>query len=885
MAVYGTFLYGTVFYGAMSFPTSDPWDIFDFCEPSDVTMLTILSWSGVTVARSGGIYTWFSGANDYCMMSNDGMDSGFRFDYEVPHSEFSIQFSFLPTALPEDFSSPVDKRFFVGAFNQFGKCAGLLMSEEGGFALSTDGVTVSSVFPDSADIFSEGADYYIVRVTVDEANNRANLYVTRKDVYDATGVMELRYTFEPLDTPAIEVDNVRVEVVGQAGADTTQICLDCIRLSSSLVLGNQRPVAIIGPDQARVITQYGYFDGRDSYDPDTPAAPLTHVWTTTDLPDASGAKLTGTGTTPADATGYTNIITGVAGTFTGALEGDLLIGDLPLDSIIMRVADDGSWIALNRDAMVAGSASAEWEIVVQSGWGGTRLTGTTMIDVIDRHANSSTIVGPSVGDKYLVIPTALNDFATHEGQIATWGGAAWTFETLDAGLMVFVVAELDGYRTAGSKIWRLSDPKVWELDLWEGRTSQVGSYLGDVLGLYTVQLVVNDGVRDSLPAVALLNIYQTNVPLGLTPDLSFIWNYLPDVWGIVDDKDKVDTFWSGAAQGSTDELMKLWQASYSKSLLDIQRTLQRRWLDFDPWYEEPNYEELPATIENAVNAAGFADAPTPVAVVGDLAVDPEYAYVLNSFSGTGDTITPDSPVVGTATLDHAAGAFASSLVGQEITIADATDPDNNGSFVITAVNSDIQIEYENVNAVLVTEAFTYTASDMPGDALPGHYLVLEGIAYRVTRIEGATFITSHALPLTNRPGYWMLRPTVLSRDTNFTLIGASAHDSAVFEVRTEEGGVIEIPAAIFGVRGKVLVFDDATSIMSAYLASDTYTVRFKGVLRRTAIAVDDVVQNIPRLQEAVRLIDKDGVPVPGVPSPLIEGNDFRVEQVSTVEDV
>jgi hypothetical protein len=522
----------------------------------------------------------------------------------------------------------------------------------------------------------------------------------------------------------------------------------------------------------------------------------------TGIPESSSAYLTGTGVTPPDATGYTNIITGALGTFSDVLEGDLVKGDLPLDSIVMRVADDGSWIALNRDAMVAGSAGVTWVVLSQVGWGGARLSGTVMTNVLERLADPSALV-PSVGDRYLVTSIALFSWATHEGEIATWNGAGWDFELLAAGKMVFVLAELDSYRTAGSGVWELSDPKVWELDLWEGRVAPVGSYLADVLGLHTLELVVHDGVRESLPAEALLNIYQTNVPLGLTPDLSFIWNYLGDVWGLVDDKSKIESIWSAMAQGAADELMNLWQRAFSKSLLDVQRVFQRRWLNFDPWYEEPNYEELPAAIDNAVNSSGFAVAPTPVFVPpGPLTVDPAHTYVLD-------------------------------------------------------------------------------AGDMPSDALPGHYLVLSGIAYRISRINGDHLVTVEEMPVIDRPSYWMIRPTVLSRSYNFSLLGVGEGDSAVFEIRTEDGVVMEVPAYVWGVRGKVLVFDDAA--LSGYFASDTYTVRFKGVLRRSAIAVDDLVQNMPRLQEAIRLLDSEG-PIPGVPAPLLEGHDFRVEVVTTTED-
>ena len=79
-------------------------------------------------------------------------------------------------------------------------------------------------------------------------------------------------------------------------------------------------------------------------------------------------------------------------------------------------------------------------------------------------------------------------------------------------------------------------------------------------------------------------------------------------------------------------------------------------------------------------------------------------------SGTGDTITQDTPVAGTARLDDSAGAFVAGMVGTYITISGATASDNNGLFKVTAVNSAIQLEYKNANAVTVTESFSYGIS-------------------------------------------------------------------------------------------------------------------------------------------------------------------------------
>lgn len=80
-------------------------------------------------------------------------------------------------------------------------------------------------------------------------------------------------------------------------------------------------------------------------------------------------------------------------------------------------------------------------------------------------------------------------------------------------------------------------------------------------------------------------------------------------------------------------------------------------------------------------------------------------------SGTGDTITQDTPVAGTARLDDAAATFPTNIVGTFITITGATAAGNNGTFRITARNSATQIEFENEDAVTVTESFTWELAD------------------------------------------------------------------------------------------------------------------------------------------------------------------------------
>jgi hypothetical protein len=77
-------------------------------------------------------------------------------------------------------------------------------------------------------------------------------------------------------------------------------------------------------------------------------------------------------------------------------------------------------------------------------------------------------------------------------------------------------------------------------------------------------------------------------------------------------------------------------------------------------------------------------------------------------SGTGDDITADTPIVGTATLDDAGGAFTADHVGRKILLAGAAAPANDGEFTISAVNSSSQLEFDNAAAVTVVgDSFSY----------------------------------------------------------------------------------------------------------------------------------------------------------------------------------
>lgn len=795
MTLYGTITYGSATYGVSALPVSPDFDVFDFCYPVDTYMTVLFAFPEVSANRFGSPWSWYNVDNDYCMYSDDEVDSGFRMDLAVPNATSTLQFAILPTDLPQDFSDTAKARFAALLYNQFNSMMGLLISENAGIALTMDGTSVVEVLPDSADIFDEGLTYYIFRITVDEGTGRSNIYVTRKDIFALTGVHELRYTVSLYSTPDYETDNIRFEVVGHAG-ESVQVCLDCVRLSSRALVQNGRPVAVPGDDQTTILGQYTGFDGRDSYDPD--GQPLSWWWTMKTIPGGSAARVDGSGTAASDTTSWTNRLTGSSGQFTGVLVGDVIKYDDEY-SHIAYVAVDGSYAVTIKDIFPQ-SASIDYSVLKQINWGGSRASGSAAYVLSQESAPPGS---PGDGDQYLIIATATGDFLGREGDIALWtanpalpGGGSWSFQTLAAGSVIYSVADYDSYRTTGSGIWYEDEIRPWELDHWEGRTSSTGSYLGGQLGLYAADLEVFDGVRRSLPAEVLATVYETGSQLGLTPDLSFIWNYLSDFWSVVVGKEKFETFWSGVSQLLGDDFVQLWQHGYSKSLADIQRTFVRRWLNFDPYYEEPDYDELPATVSNTSNEAGWATDPFPTPIPGESAPDDARSYVLDS---------------------------------------------------------------------------------MPSTVAAGQYLTLEGVLYKIARVSGLSLITSDEMPVNDRPQNWMVRPTVASRTSDFTSLRVSAGDLAIFEVQDSSGSTQEVTCHIWGVRQGVLSFDDTS--LSGYLASSTYTVLFKGVLRRSAMQVDDLVVSVPRLQEVIALNRVDGRP-----DPFSENSDYRVEEVTTVTE-
>lgn len=110
------------------------------------------------------------------------------------------------------------------------------------------------------------------------------------------------------------------------------------------------------------------------------------------------------------------------------------------------------------------------------------------------------------------------------------------------------------------------------------------SFIPDVLGVYVVQLVVNDGDLDSEPATTTVRVKRSRVPCGegIVPEADFLWSHVSNFWNLVEDKDKFTAAWSATMQLIGAELIKLWNADYNKSLATIQEVVRYKWQQYSP---------------------------------------------------------------------------------------------------------------------------------------------------------------------------------------------------------------------------------------------------------------------------------------------------------------
>jgi len=411
------------------------------------------------------------------------------------------------------------------------------------------------------------------------------------------------------------------------------------------------------------------------------------------------------------------------------------------------------------------------------------------------------------------------------------------------------------------------------------------SAIADIVGVYIVELVVNDGVLDSLPAEALLNVNQTSTALGCIPDVGFIWDHLADFWNLLEDREKVETAWSGFAQAAAAQLLTAWQVDYNKSLLDTQRVFQRRWLSYSTLLEETAPDDATiriirgpiftldltaganvngktlqilldgggvetvtfvgggsltaTTIAAQINAAlGFTGAQTLLATVvvkgAATYVKLEHSMLLrirpqgtaNADLGFSATEYTQNDLAGFEGGTQVAGKFLTFL-GKNVTATIADDPDLD--FTALGINS----------------------SDL---------LVRGTTGYKILKVAlDSTSGESRALTLTDPLSDdtlddWLIPSVVVSDVDDYSLALVQAGDLAWFEIKDTVNRTPPqfVYCEIVGLSGRRIGFNPQPLLEAYAGVPSNFTTKFKGVKYTQAIPVNALVLEIPRLQEIIK---------------------------------
>jgi hypothetical protein len=784
-------------------PTSADWECMDI---SETEMPDVLITEGVQASRGA---PWFSidGNDDLVIYSDDGTESILTIELPIS-STFSFETTFKMSDLPLDLSQLDKERFFVGVYDKQDNAGGVLLSRNGLAMVAAFG-TQALTLPGSQNIFDEGEDYWTMRFVVRGDIDRFDLYLTKTDELPATGHV-LRYTSAAPVTPPGSLDEVRIEILGQSPTNQTVGKFSTLRCACfDALIPNQRPIADAGADQAANIGSAVTHDGRNSYDPE--GAALTYDWALISAPEGSRFKISGSGSTidDGDADGFTDVFNGGTEAFSEENAPLLQPGDhLLVGGVLHRVSSD------------------RW--------------------VLDPVTNKYVRDDPGTwNDDELVITTdTLPD---------NLSGAAYDV--------------------------------LHTITYFSDSTQPFPSAIPDIAGLYDVQLVVNDGELDSLPATALLNITQTSVPLGCIPEVGWIWNYLADFWNLLEDREVIETVWSGFAQAAAAQLLVAWQVDYNKSLKDIQRVFQRRWLDYDTVLDvEPDDAEIRI-------------------IRGPLLTQAVTAGVLFDSSNNELQVVFDGG--GIETVTFSAGLLTPTQIASEINTQLGFTSDL--SVLATVVNDGlddyVQLDYASLlrirpngtaNTVLGFSATEYTNNDLRGnlgaaisvDALrafeathppvlnfddagigPNDLLVKASVGYRVqkTALDAATGTLTTGLSLLDdlpdtSSEAWEVPSVVVvsnvSGDPDFDYELVIPKDLVIFEVKdlTSPSGqaTSEVLCEIVGVRANRIGFDPQPLLEMLNGEPGNYEVICVGVKHTQALPVDDLVLEVPRLQEIIK---------------------------------
>lgn len=328
----------------------------------------------------------------------------------------------------------------------------------------------------------------------------------------------------------------------------------------------------------------------------------------------------------------------------------------------------------------------------------------------------------------------------------------------------------------------------------------VVSFAPDVIGLYIIQLVVNDGSFDSEPVESEVNTKVVLVPqnLGIIPDLSWIWNFLSDFWTRVEQRQRFETFWSSAVQIVAAEQLKLWQYDYNKSIQDIQELIQKRWVKYEPalslniaqtsfilaedqaGLNASTYLIDPVSNSPQVNQPLLSNLVTVPTQEGSFSVAP-YGGVISS----GRLLQLDEL---SFTMSRSGVATRSVDMGADGAVSPATNTFLGSAFSIGMVGMALKILSGPAKGmytiISVTDASHLQVKNEDGSAtsFPSSPSGLGYSIFPVATNYNSFFADENAVPTRQSPLPWRFSSTLVSEQYDFEAQGVSTGDVLVMQI-------------------------------------------------------------------------------------------------------
>lgn len=402
------------------------------------------------------------------------------------------------------------------------------------------------------------------------------------------------------------------------------------------------------------------------------------------------------------------------------------------------------------------------------------------------------------------------------------------------------------------------------------------TFLPDVLGFYRFDLVVDDGDLASVASATVINVVDSALPRGITPDANFLFDYLSDYWSLLEDREPIATIWSGMMQVAAAELYTLWQYEYSKSLRDIQRTFLRRWLHYDLLLAEP----IPEITSLRIFYGGMRTTAMPAVGSGGVSGT---SFVISSAVHPNRTITilsanlVTAPVLAAELLNRLREVDLR-YTTQVITRLGGTQLVRiNAPFLFTVVSSSVPVLSAGSSSIAhgaagaaISSRVYKTEDSLDGLGLKENDLLILGTeAFRIAQIvtdpaDDVPFmrvILKSDIPLDVTD--WSVSGYVRSELLDFYNGLVSLGDSVFFEVvdndSTDPHSVSSLveTTALGTPPGDLsdLAFVITQTLSVAIATPDRFSVRLAKVVRATYVPVDSSVVDIPTLSELIDVKD------------------------------